>query len=901
MLDSTGQNDLNIKTQDLNAKIIDSKIIYEGKAPDTVFGGNTTLHKVSINLQGRAPSHVEVLQSVDDFLDGRTAGEVTTEIMDATILADEPRTAAMTEATREEIDPGDKDNPVAVAAHNEKLDKARQTLQNHLRDKKAFEQTLKRYPVGSTWKIDIGDDVVTGTIVSVKTTHKDGGGNPFAPSKIQYRFMVNSPVRMFPIAMSGINRGNVIVNQLYVSPSNMENLYNSRAKSSRRETRYIATGNLISGYSRIGGTGLVTSFTAANGKAYTGILLPRKFGEGGEFASSDSDPVIMRDQAETAAYLRGTRNNYDLSRFGIFNLPDQTVRIYSAGNYGYNSGKWTITAPKKRTPLSHAIKQDAELLRIMGTEFAGRGQTLEATFDDAVLEQVLARIADITTMYIPGSGFSALENITGRTRTEATLSFDGGPADESLREDYADADEGGLFENTDDKPSYNISSPFNFNEQSQNLNNDPGRSTWLSKKLEASMRIHKNVDIPPGTYTEVETPSDFTTAVKAVQRVFGKRVIFFRNNGGPRFNGVVLPNDPKNIYININSRNPFLGVLGHELLHSLRQSHPAVYNTLARLARNHLKAQGVEEFTEQHGEDLSKDKMYEEMMGNVVGDALLDPKFLSALKRESLTFFEQVVDAIQSILKRFQKKILSSGMGTSTYFNDVGTLIQQAQTVIMRADVSSPVDSVPSTEAIPSDDAPTYHRSNRVYNSNAREFMRKAGMPVVRESVGVKLHNLFLGLKANAKQYLSDQIQIGLFDKFYGIKAAYRDYLGEDATTHAASSGYVAARLSTGASSVMRGILLYGAPEWRDGIIQRVSGSTGLLDVFSPVKEEINEFLGYMVAVRAKRLFNEGKENNFTMEEIEEGLAWADRVCALPAFSGLRERFSRASELPEQT
>ena len=36
-------------------------------------------------------------------------------------------------------------------------------------------------------------------------------------------------------------------------------------------------------------------------------------------------------------------------------------------------------------------------------------------------------------------------------------------------------------------------------------------------------------------------------------------------------------------------------------------------------------------------------------------------------------------------------------------------------------------------------------------------------------------------------------------------------------------------------------------------------------------------------------------------EEIEEGLAWADRVCALPAFSGLRERFSRASELPEQT
>ncbi|UCC13658.1 MAG: hypothetical protein JSW21_09800 [Gammaproteobacteria bacterium] len=36
-------------------------------------------------------------------------------------------------------------------------------------------------------------------------------------------------------------------------------------------------------------------------------------------------------------------------------------------------------------------------------------------------------------------------------------------------------------------------------------------------------------------------------------------------------------------------------------------------------------------------------------------------------------------------------------------------------------------------------------------------------------------------------------------------------------------------------------------------------------------------------------------------KEIEEGLAWADRVCTLPAFRGLRERFSRASGLTAQS
>ena len=34
-------------------------------------------------------------------------------------------------------------------------------------------------------------------------------------------------------------------------------------------------------------------------------------------------------------------------------------------------------------------------------------------------------------------------------------------------------------------------------------------------------------------------------------------------------------------------------------------------------------------------------------------------------------------------------------------------------------------------------------------------------------------------------------------------------------------------------------------------------------------------------------------------EDIEAGLAWADRVCALPAFRGLRERFSPATVPPE--
>jgi hypothetical protein len=175
--------------------------------------------------------------------------------------------------------------------------------------------------------------------------------------------------------------------------------------------------------------------------------------------------------------------------------------------------------------------------------------------------------------------------------------------------------------------------------------------------------------------------------------------------------------------------------------------------------------------------------------------------------------------------------------------------------------------------------------------------MNKAGMPTERETLASRIHNTFLRLKANGARMLSDSIQQGLFDKFYGIKAAYRDYLGEDATVHAAGSGYVAARLSTGAASVMRGILLYGAPRWDNGILQRIPGSQGLLDVFAPIKEELNDYLGWMIATRAERLMTEGKENNFTQAEIEAGLRLADGQ--MEVNGNMRDRLEVYEEVAE--
>lgn len=88
----------------------------------------------------------------------------------------------------------------------------------------------------------------------------------------------------------------------------------------------------------------------------------------------------------------------------------------------------------------------------------------------------------------------------------------------------------------------------------------------------------------------------------------------------------------------------------------------------------------------------------------------------------------------------------------------------------------------------------------------------------------------------------------------------------EDAAgvTEAADSGYVAARMATGAASTMQATMLYGLPEWQDGVIQRKAGTgekDALLGIFSDLGKDLHNWLGWMAGHRAEILMGQGREN----------------------------------------
>ncbi|MEV3812395.1 LPD38 domain-containing protein [Aeromonas allosaccharophila] len=95
----------------------------------------------------------------------------------------------------------------------------------------------------------------------------------------------------------------------------------------------------------------------------------------------------------------------------------------------------------------------------------------------------------------------------------------------------------------------------------------------------------------------------------------------------------------------------------------------------------------------------------------------------------------------------------------------------------------------------------------------------------------------------------------------------------EDAAgiTDAADSGYVAARMATGAASTMQATMLYGLPEWKDGAIQRKAGTgekDALLGIFSDLGADLHNWLGWMAGHRAELLMAQGRENLLSEHDI---------------------------------
>ena len=128
---------------------------------------------------------------------------------------------------------------------------------------------------------------------------------------------------------------------------------------------------------------------------------------------------------------------------------------------------------------------------------------------------------------------------------------------------------------------------------------------------------------------------------------------------------------------------------------------------------------------------------------------------------------------------------------------------------------------------------------------------------------------------ASLGDYIQREVQQKILDRLVAIKRAEKATYGTN-DIDASISPYKWSRLTSNLAGVMEYLLKHGQFTYRNGSIEMVNDTKGLVDILKPVVEggKLRLWEGYIAAFRANRLLAEGKEKNFGKQFNEQTGEW---------------------------
>lgn len=209
-------------------------------------------------------------------------------------------------------------------------------------------------------------------------------------------------------------------------------------------------------------------------------------------------------------------------------------------------------------------------------------------------------------------------------------------------------------------------------------------------------RLLSNLQAGQDSYISLNAvePDDASDAGKmlaavrlAARRLFGHEVVFVRFNSPAAFNGAMSSSIPNTVFIRVDSSKPHMAILGHELLHSLRQQNPGLYSAIEQRL-NQLTNDKTTKFyrgLQAKYEAIGRvppegSKLREELYADIVGDNFLSPEFWDGMAADQRGLFRRVADAIVRFLDRVIASLANSNpFGTAELLKDA----QEARRVVI--------------------------------------------------------------------------------------------------------------------------------------------------------------------------------------------------------------------------
>ena len=284
-LNALNENPLIAQTMDFGAKTLTSMTIFPGKENEGPFAAAAILSRMDVKNLGKPLKPEEVFQRLKDFY----------EITDLSKLEDaaELWKANVSDALSREAQKFNDEyfsrwvNEDAIAAGKQRTE----TQLNNLI------MTMDLYPPGTI--VNFGS--LTGVVTSFKRTGKNG--SPVAPSRWIIELAVNDPAKILRVPVSQVTEISAARNQS-IDDALVEF---QMMQSDAREKRWIGTGNLVAGFSKLqNGNGKFIFYTDDQGVAQRGILMPRQFNAA---AFLENQPVEFKNPEDILTFFdqRGGR------------------------------------------------------------------------------------------------------------------------------------------------------------------------------------------------------------------------------------------------------------------------------------------------------------------------------------------------------------------------------------------------------------------------------------------------------------------------------------------------------------------------------------------------------------------------------------------------------------------
>lgn len=170
-------------------------------------------------------------------------------------------------------------------------------------------------------------------------------------------------------------------------------------------------------------------------------------------------------------------------------------------------------------------------------------------------------------------------------------------------------------------------------------------------------------------------------AAEAMLNSFGRNVVWFESVGREMAGGFVLVPDKNTVYINVNSQKLALEVAGHELIHSIKNKSPELYDWLDKMIKTDVV--GFDQYVKNHNAKLAasglrpikrSDALYEELYGDFLGKMMLNRDFIDSLHELNPSMGKKFIRELKKILDKmiaWVKSVYGVTEPAETYFGDL--------------------------------------------------------------------------------------------------------------------------------------------------------------------------------------------------------------------------------------